>query len=101
MTKELTKIFGQIIENKWLDENISIIKKTFEIRTKKYYTFTYYNIYILLITILKNLFYGELLIGKQIKLNKIVYRVYELNTNILNQYKYIINKLNELIEFID
>ena len=101
MTKELTKNFGQIIENKWLNENISIIKKTFEIRTDKYDTFTYYNIYILLITILKNLFDGDLFVSKQIKLNKIVYWVYELNTNILNQHKSIIQKINDIIEFID
>lgn len=101
MSKELTKNFGQTINNKWLDENISIIKKTFDIRTSKYDTFTYYNIYILLITILKNLFDGELLINKKIKLNKINYWFYEINTNILNQHKSIIKKLDEIVEFID
>jgi hypothetical protein len=100
MTKELTKNFGQMIENKWLDENISIIKKTFEIRTNKYDTFTYYNIYILLITILKNLFDGNLFVSKRIKFDEFFY-YYELNTTILNQHKYIIKKLDDLIEFID
>jgi hypothetical protein len=101
MTKELTKNFGQIIENKWLDENISIIKKTFEIRTKKYDTFTYYNIYILLITILKNLFDGDLFVSKRIQYGKFQYNYYEMNMNILNQHKSIIKKLDELVEFID
>jgi hypothetical protein len=101
MTKELTKNFSQMIENKWLDENISIIKKTFEIRTKKYDTFTYYNIYILLITILKNLFDGELFISKFIKINNIQFTWYLLDINILNQHKSIIKKLNEIVDFID
>ncbi len=84
-----------------MDENISIIKKTFEIRTKKYDTFTYYNIYILLITILKNLFDGDLFISKFIKIKNIKYNYYEMNINILNQHKSIIKKLDEIIEFID
>ncbi len=101
MTKELTKNFGQMIKNKWLDENISIIKKTFEIRTNKYDTFTYYNIYILLITILKNLFDGELFVSKFIKINNIQFTWYLLDINILNQHKSIIKKLDDLVEFID
>jgi hypothetical protein len=101
MTKELTKKFGQMIENKWLDENIGIIKKTFEIRTNKYDTFTYYNIYILLITILKNLFDGELFIGKRIQILKERCFYYEMNVNIFNQHKSIIKKLDNLVEFID
>ncbi len=101
MTKKLTENFGKTIKNKWLDENISIIKKTFDIRTNKYDTFTYYNIYILLITILKNLFDGELLVSKRIQILKERCFYYEMNINILNQHKSIIKKLDELVEFID
>ncbi len=101
MTKELTKNFNQIIENKWLNENIGIIKKTFEIRTNKYDVFTYYNIYILLITILKNLFDGDLFIGKKFQNNKKEFYYYQLNINILNKHTNIINKINDFVEFID
>ena len=101
MTKKLTENFGQTINNKWLDENISIIKKTFEIRTNKYDTFTYYNIYILLITILKNLFDGELFVSKRIQILKERCFYYEMNMNLLNQHKSIIKKLYDLVEFID
>lgn len=56
LSKDITKNFNNTINNNWLNENIETIKKTFDIRTKKYNDLTYYNIYLLMITILKNLF---------------------------------------------
>lgn len=62
LTKQITTNFNNIIKNNWLDENIDIIKKTFDIRTKKYNNFSYYNIYLLLITVLKSIFIIHLII---------------------------------------
>lgn len=36
-----------MIENKWLTDNIEMIKQTFEIKTNKYNDFVYYNIYVI------------------------------------------------------
>ena len=72
--KEILSIkdkFNAKITNEWLTENIKIIKKTFEIRAKKYDNFNYYNMYMLLIAILKNLFDINLFIRKECQINKI------------------------------
>ena len=74
------------VDNIWLSENIDTIKKTFEIRTNKYDDLSYYNIYLLLITILKNLFDEKILIQKRIKINKIDYSYYIINTKIFEQH---------------
>ena len=66
LSAKITKKFEKVIENKWLTENIEVIKRTFEIRTNKYDKFVYYNIYTLLITILKNLFDINLFMKKEI-----------------------------------
>lgn len=71
LSKDITNKFNAKITNEWLTENIKIIKKTFEIRAKKYDNFNYYNMYMLLIAILKNLFDINLFIRKECQINKI------------------------------
>ena len=94
LSKNITKKFNDQITNEWLTENIKIIKKTFEIRAKKYDNFDYYNMYMLLITILKNLFDINLFIRKECQINKIKYVYYLFNNNILMNHVTIINQLN-------
>jgi len=101
LNKELTKNFNNIIDDEWIKDNINIIKKTFDIRTKKYNDFTYYNIYLLLITILKNLFDIKLFIRKETQINKVKHIYYILDENVLLEHKTIINKLNNSDMFVD
>ena len=101
LNKEITKKFNNIIDNVWLKENIKIIKKTFEIRTDKYHNFTYYNIYLLLITILKNLFDTKLFIKKEIQINKVKHIYHILDENVLLEHKSIIKKFNNSNSFND
>ena len=89
------------ITNNWLNDNIEIIKKTFDIKTKKYNNLTYYNIYLMLITILKNLFDIKLFIRKEIQINNVKHIYYIINNMILNNHKTIITKLSNYINFID
>ena len=96
LNKDIIKNFEKVIENKWLTENIEIIKKTFEIKTKKYNDFVYYNIYMLLITILKNLFDSDLFIRISIQLNKIRHIYYNLDGKILTEHIKIMDKINNL-----
>jgi hypothetical protein len=101
LNKDLIKNFNNIIDNEWIKNNINTIKKTFDIRTKKYDDFTYYNIYLLLITILKNLFDVHLFIRKETQINKVKYAYYILDDNVLLEHQKIINKLNNSDVFID
>jgi hypothetical protein len=101
LNKNLTKNFNNIIYDEWIKDNINTIKKTFDIRTNKYNDFTYYNIYLLLITILKNFFDIRLFIRKEIQINKVKHIYHILNENVLSEYISIINKLNNSDIFID
>jgi hypothetical protein len=100
LTKHKTTNFNNIIKNNWLDENIDIIKKTFDIRTKKYNNFSYYNIYLLLITVLKNLFDGNLFIRKECQINKIKYIYHTFNDTVLSNHLSVIKQINKY-DFID
>jgi hypothetical protein len=94
LTKGVSKNFNSVIENDWLNENFDTIKRTFDIRTKKYNDFNYYNIYLLLITILKNLFDTKLFIQKRLKLNQELFYFYDINHKIFNNHMDVIKKLN-------
>ena len=101
LSKDITKNFNNTINNNWLNENIETIKKTFDIRTKKYNDLTYYNIYLLMITILKNLFDIKLFMRKETQINKVKHIYYIIDDMILNNHKSIITKLCSHIDFID
>ena len=101
LNKDLTKNFKNNIDNEWLKENIEIIKKTFEIRTNKYHDFIYYNIYLLLITILKKLFDINLFIKKQIQINKVKHIYHILDENVLLEHTSIMKKINNSYLFND
>ena len=100
LTKDVTTKFNTKIDNNWLQLNIDIIKKTFDIRTNKYDCFHYYKIYLLLITILKNMFDDLLFIKKEICINRFRFYYYLLNHDIFNKHKNVITNLN-LIDFIN
>jgi hypothetical protein len=101
LNKDVTSKFNNILNNDWLKENLNIIKKTFKIRTSKYNNFIYYNIYTLLITLLKNLFDVNLFIKKVIHINNIQYKYYILNKEVLLEHIKIIEKINNSDLFID
>jgi hypothetical protein len=87
LSKDVTKHFkDDKVDNTWLSENIDTIKKTFEIRTNKYDDLSYYNIYLLLITILKSLFDDNIFIQKRIQTNNNKYNYYEINKELLEQH---------------
>lgn len=55
LTKDVCKKFKEVVKDEWLDNNFNYIKKTFRKSTKKYDNKEYYNIYLLMITIMKQL----------------------------------------------
>ncbi len=101
LNKDIVAKFPQKIENKWLKENIETIKKVFEIRTKKYNTFTYYNIYLLMITIVKGLFADDIIESKKVRLSKDIFYMYSINTSNLENHLNIINTMNKFVDFLD
>jgi hypothetical protein len=100
LNKGVVDRFDGVVNSKWLKDNLESIKGVFDIRTKKYDDFNYYNIYLLLITVLKNLFDNDLFIKIQIQINQTRYYYYMLNNNILNNHNSIIQIIN-LETFLD
>lgn len=70
INKDLTKKFTNHINDIWLDNNLNNIKKTFRKRTNKYDSKQYYCVYLLTITIIKNLFGSDIIDKKRIEKNK-------------------------------
>ena len=58
---QIPDIFKEVVKDEWLDNNFSYIKKTFRKSTKKYDNKEYYNIYLLMITIMKQLLGSDIL----------------------------------------
>jgi len=99
LNKSITSNFNIIIDNKWLKDNIDMIKKTFDIRTDKYDDFNYYNIYLLLITILKQLFDADLFIRKITEKKKCKYAYYIIDNKILTEHINIIKQFDKALPF--
>jgi hypothetical protein len=94
-TKNVSLKFTKILKNKWLIDtnNFNSILKKFNIRTDKYNSFSYYNMYLLLITIMKNLFDCNLFEKLNIQINNVRYTYYLINTDVLKQHTVIIDKI--------
>ena len=79
LNKDVCKRFGEIIkDDEWLEENFNYIKKSFRIRTNKYDNKEYYQIYLLMITVMKQLF-GSGIVKKtetRISNDKVFYYIY-------------------------
>ena len=101
LTKDITKKFKGVIINNWLNDNIMIVKKMFNIRTEKYDDFNYYNIYLLLMTVLKNLFDKNLFTKHFFEKNNVDFVYYVFDENVMNNHNSIINKLNNFADFIN
>ncbi len=101
LNKNLTKNFTNTIESEWLSNNIKTIKKTFDIRGTKYDTFTYHNIYLLLITILKSLFDHDLFNRKEVQIKKCKFIFYELDEKLLQEHQKIITKFDNNWKYFD
>jgi len=95
LDKKVVKKFTKKLDNKWISENIGTIKKLFDIRTDKYDDYTYYNMYLLMITILKNMIDGHLFLQKFVTINYIQYSYYIFNEDRLLEHISIIQKYNK------
>jgi len=89
--KDLTKLFDTDVSCDWLNENLNIIKKVFNIRGKKYNNNKYYTIYQLLIKLMKNMFDEKLFDSKRIQMKKIDYYYQIINISCLENHNEIIN----------
>jgi hypothetical protein len=94
LNKDVVGRFEGMINSSWLKENINIIKGVFDIKTKKYNNFNYYNIYLLLITVIKNLFDTDLFTRIQIKKNTNKYIYYNFNKSVLLKHENVINQID-------
>ena len=84
LNKDVCKRFGEVIkDDEWLENNFEYIKKTFRIRTKKYDNKEYYQIYLLMITIMKQLFGSGIVKKMNIYLFRKEYQYFYYN-NIYN-----------------
>jgi hypothetical protein len=101
LTKDITKNFGKNVESVWLNENMETIKKVFDIRGKKYNNMNYYNVYMLMMTILKNLFDDDLFICKRVKVKKELFNHYIYNDNIMKNHQKVFDTIPDNINFID
>lgn len=98
LNKDICKRFGGVIkDDEWLEENFNYIKKSFRIRTKKYDNKEYYQIYLLMITIMKQLFGSCIIEQKRYGRNQQFYfnfnNIYRIDDNI--------NFIDDNINFID
>lgn len=83
LTKDICKNFGETINDEWLDDNFNYIKKVFRIRTNKYNTKEYYMIYLLIITIIKNLFGNDMVKKSKFYENNKEFYYFIFNNNFL------------------
>jgi hypothetical protein len=101
LNKNVTNNFTKTLDSEWLMNYIVTIKKTFDIRGVKYDDFTYYNIYLLLITLLKSLFDTNLFIRKEKQIKKIKYVFYKIDDIIYQEHKTLIKKFDNNFDNID
>lgn len=86
LNRDITTNFGSEIKSQWLDTNLTTIKKAFDIRAKKYDTINYYNMYLLLTTMLSNMFDDEMFESKYIKIKQTQYQYVIINKPIMEQH---------------
>jgi hypothetical protein len=88
LTKDVCKKFKEVVKDEWLDNNLAYIKKTFRKSTNKYDNKEYYNIYLLMITIMKQLLGNDIV--KKCKYSKEQYFYYlYINNYYLEDINYI------------
>ena len=93
--KTIKPNIDNIIEDEWLISNMKNIKRIFDIRTNKYDSCKYYKIYLLWITIIKNLFDNNLFVQKKCKKKNFSYITYFCNPDIINKYNMFFDKFNK------
>ena len=93
LNKEVSKKFNSVVDNNWFVDNLKTIKKVFYIRSKKYDTNNYYNTYMLLITLLKNMFDTDLFKSHYCKINKNQYYYYDLDNGCIKAHLDVFKKL--------
>lgn len=88
VNKNVCKNFGSKINDEWLNENFEYIKKTFRILGTKYNKNDYYKIYIMMITIMKQLFGNDIVKNCRLKENNINYRHYIFSNKKIYKIEY-------------
>ena len=76
LTKDVCKRFKEVVKDEWLDNNFGYIKKSFRIRTKKYDNKKNYDIYLLMITIMKQLIGSDIVKKYKYSKEQIYYFTY-------------------------
>ena len=82
-----------IVKSEWINANLINIKNMFDIRGE-YKDKNYYTLYLLMATIIKQLFGSDILISEQIYFNKDKYYIYNLNNQVINEHNILINILD-------
>ena len=93
LTKDISKYFSTIVDNKWLADNLISIIKTFRLSEIKYNTNEYYKLYQMYISMLTILFDKDLLLDFRVKVDNKNYRYYAIYLPFFQKHINIINKV--------
>ena len=82
-----------IVKSEWMNANIINIKNMFDIRGE-YKDTNFYTLYLLMATIIKQLFGSDILICERVYyINKVI-NIYNLNNQVINEHNNLINILD-------
>jgi hypothetical protein len=93
LTKDISKYFSTIVDNKWLADNLISIIKTFRLSEIKYNTNEYYKLYQMYISMMTILFDKNLIDSKRVRIYGKDYIYYIINNIIYEKHMNIINKV--------
>lgn len=82
-----------IVKSEWINANLNNVKNMFEIRGE-YKDKNYYTLYLLMATIIKQLFGSDILTYEQIYFKNDRYYIYNLNNDVINEHNKLINILD-------
>lgn len=91
--------FIEKVKSEWIDDNLDSILEVFELKDNNYKEKYYYNLYLLMISMLKQIFGSDLFKSERVKLKNGEIKIYSINQEELKEHKYLIelldsNKLN-------
>ena len=82
-----------IVKSEWINANLINIKNMFDIRGE-YKDKNYYTLYLLMATIIKQLFGSDILICERILIKNDRYIIYNLNNQVINEHNILMNILD-------
>ena len=83
-----------IVKSEWINANLINIKSMFDIRGE-YKDKNYYTLYLLMATIIKQLFGTDILTYERIYFNQDKYYIYNLNNEVIKEHHILINILDK------